>query len=234
MILSLLAGLGIGLSLIVAIGPQNAHVLRQGARREHVITVVVLCAVSDTLLIAAGVGGFGAGLQTVPWLLETLRWAGAAVVLGYGVHAAVRAIRGGGALPLSDDGVASASWQDTGTSRRPAPGRPLPTPEAGTVLAAARTGRRAAVVGTTLALTWLNPHVYLDTLVLMGSIGAQHGDLRWYFAVGAVCGSWIWFVALGWGAWRLAPVLARPGAWRVIDAAIAVIMLTVAVSLALG
>ncbi|GAA1873623.1 LysE/ArgO family amino acid transporter [Myceligenerans crystallogenes] len=236
---ALLAGLGFSLSLIVAIGPQNAYVLRQGARREHVVTVVVLCAASDTLLIAAGIGGFGSMIQSAGWLLDLLRWAGAAVVAAYGVHAAVRAIRGNQSLTMSDAAAAPATPRpDDGTEPARVLARPAsPTRPPGhgqTTLVERRAGRRAAVAVATLALTWLNPHVYLDTLVLMGSVGAQHGDLRWWFALGAIAGSWLWFTALGWGAWRLAPVLARPAAWRVIDAAIAAVMLTVAVSLVLG
>ncbi|MBE1876519.1 LysE/ArgO family amino acid transporter [Myceligenerans pegani] len=227
MIAALLAGLGFGLSLIVAVGPQNAYVLRQGALRDHVGLVVLLCAASDTVLITAGVGGMGSAIQAVPWLVELMRWLGAAVVLGYGVLAATRAMRGSGALPVADDGAAAGP---AGTAR------PAETPAGGPTRLALRAvpGRRTAVAATALALTWLNPHVYLDTLVLMGGIGSTYGDLRWWFAVGAVCASWAWFAAIGFGAARLSGVLARPVAWRVLDGVIAVIMLTVAVGLILG
>lgn len=216
-----LSGLGFGLSLIVAIGAQNAYVLRQGLRREHLWLVVVLCAASDTVLIAAGVGGLGSALQGAPAVVEVVRWLGAAVVLAYGFLAARRAWRGTGSVldtPLPDGGR-----PDAGESG-PAAGSPV------AVLAPAR----ASVVATTLALTWLNPHVYLDTVVLMGGVGSTYGDLRWWFAGGAVVASWAWFWGLGHGARLLAPFLRRPGAWRVVDGVIAAIMVVVAVSLVAG
>ncbi|WP_123814957.1 LysE/ArgO family amino acid transporter [Myceligenerans xiligouense] len=252
---ALLAGLGFGFSLIIAVGPQNAYVLRQGALRDHVGLVVLLCAASDTVLITAGVGGMGSAIQAVPWLVELMRWLGAAVVLGYGVLAAVRAVRGSGALPVPDAADAGArtaagpqpdSPPASGALGVPVvPDRrddPAGTPPASTSPAGGATGvalrapagRRIAVAGTALALTWLNPHVYLDTLVLMGGIGSTYGDLRWWFAVGAVAASWAWFAAIGFGAARLSGVLARPGAWRVLDGVIAVIMVTVAAGLLLG
>lgn len=228
---ALLAGLGFGFSLIVAIGPQNAYVLRQGALRDHVGLVIVLCAASDTLLIAAGVGGLGSAIQGVPLLAEAMRWLGAAVVLGYGVLAAVRAVRGTQALTMPDDGAGGAVPDGDGATSAAAT---TYEPRAGTAVRTRTATRRLAIAGTTLALTWLNPHVYLDTLVLMGGVGATHGDQRWYFAIGAVCASWAWFTLLGLGAARLSGVLARPAAWRVLDGAIAVVMLTVAVGLVVG
>jgi L-lysine exporter family protein LysE/ArgO len=199
--LTALAGLGLGLSLIVAIGAQNAFVLRQGLRREHVHAVVVICALSDAVLIAAGVAGGGVLFTAVPWLVEVIRWAGAAFLLGYGALAAVRAIR----TPKPD---AVGLRAGTGTA-----------------------GTLGAAVATCLALTWLNPHVYLDTVLLLGSVAATHGDLRWFFAAGAVTGSILWFASLGFGARLLAPLFARPVAWRVLDGVIAVVMIALAVML---
>lgn len=202
-VLTFLAGLGLGLSLIVAIGAQNAFVLRQGVRREHVGVVIAVCAASDVALYAAGTAGLGALVQGAPAVVEVARWLGAAVVLGYGALAARRAWRGDeGALAAAPDGAVT----DAGRRLRP-------------------------VLVTTLALTWLNPHVYLDTIVLQGSLAASHGDLRWVFTAGAVVSSVLWFAGLGYGARLLAPVLARPGAWRVVDAVVAAIMLVVAVGL---
>ncbi|AEG43781.1 LysE/ArgO family amino acid transporter [Isoptericola variabilis] len=200
--LTFLAGLGFGLSLIVAIGAQNAFVLRQGVRREHVGVVVAICAASDAVLIAAGVGGLGALVQRAPTVVEVARWAGAAVVLGYGFLAARRAWKGSEQLVAAPAGA----MPDAGRRLRPA-------------------------VLTALALTWLNPHVYLDTVVLLGSISSTYGDARWWFGAGAVLASILWFSGIGYGGRLLAPLLARPGAWRVLDAVIAVIMLAVAVSL---
>ncbi|MGW8567082.1 LysE/ArgO family amino acid transporter [Isoptericola sp. NPDC055881] len=203
--LTVLAGLAFGLSLIVAIGAQNAFVLRQGVRREHVGVVVAVCAASDLLLYAAGTAGLGALVVSHPAVVEVARWAGAVVVLGYGALAARRAWRGDEAgLEAATD----RSVPDAGRRVRP-------------------------VLLTALALTWLNPHVYLDTVVLQGSLAASHGDARWLFTAGAMVSSVLWFVGLGYGARLLAPVLARPGAWRVVDAVVAAIMLVVAVSLVL-
>jgi L-lysine exporter family protein LysE/ArgO len=200
MILAVLAGLGLGLSLIVAIGAQNAFVLRQGLRREHIVAVIAICAISDAVLIALGVAGAGWVFDRVPWLVEAVRWAGFAFLLVYGLLAARRAIR--------PKALAAASGE--------APRMSL-----------------LAVIGTCLALTWLNPHVYLDTLVLLGSIASTHGDLRWAFGAGAVVASLLWFTALGLGARLLAPLFARPSAWRVLDGIIAVVMIGLAVSLVL-
>ncbi|MEV0951139.1 LysE/ArgO family amino acid transporter [Promicromonospora sp. NPDC050249] len=204
--LTLFAGLGFGLSLIVAIGAQNAFVLRQGLRREHVAVVAAICAVSDALLYAAGGAGFGPLVERWPDAVEVMRWLGAAVVLGYGAMAAWRAVRGDTRLAAAEDGALGD-----------APGR-----------------RLRPVVLTTLALTWLNPHVYLDTVLLQGSVAATYGDDRWLFTAGAMVSSVIWFCGLGYGARLLAPVLKRPGAWRVVDGVIALIMLAVAVSLLAG
>lgn len=197
-ILSLVSGLASGLSLIVAIGAQNAFVLRQGVQRSHVLLVVAVCAISDLVLIVLGVAGVGVLIERAPGVLEVVRWAGAAFLLAYGAMAAVRAIRGTQAV-------------------QPAAGRQ---------------GTWAAALGTCLALTWLNPHVYLDTVLLLGSLAGTHGaDGRWWFAAGAGLGSVAWFAALGAGARFLAPLFARPGSWRVLDAGIALVMVTLAVML---
>jgi L-lysine exporter family protein LysE/ArgO len=194
----LAAGLGLGLSLIVAIGAQNAFVLRQGLRAEHVAAVVAVCAVSDVALIGAGVLGAGAAVVRLPWLLTVVCLAGAAFLAGYAVLAARRAFR------------PAALLTDT---------------------AGIRAGL-AVTVGTCLALTWLNPHVYLDTVVLLGSLSGTYGEQRWWFAAGAAVGSALWFTALGFGARLLRPVFARPAAWRVLDGVIALVMAALAASLA--
>ncbi|MEV4421121.1 LysE/ArgO family amino acid transporter [Patulibacter sp. NPDC049589] len=199
-LLTVVAGLAFGLSLIVAIGAQNTFVLRQGLRGEHVLLVVGVCAASDVVLIVAGVAGTGALVAGRPGLETTMRLAGAAFLLGYGLLAARRVVRPD-ALRTDDD-----------------------APSAG----------RLATLGTVLAFTWLNPHVYLDTVVLLGSVADHHGDLRWWFAVGAAVASVGWFAALGGGARLLRPVFARPAAWRVLDATIAVFMVGLAASLVAG
>jgi len=213
--LSVLAGLGLGLSLIIAIGAQNVFVLRQGIRREHVLAVVVICAVSDAVLIIAGVAGLGFVIASAPWLVVVARWAGALFLLTYGLLAARRAWRGG----------------ETGLDAEGADGASIGTGTGGT--ATLTRTRLAPVVLTVLALTWLNPHVYLDTVLMLGSIAATHGEERWLFAVGAVAASILWFTALGFGARYLGRWLRTPLSWRILDAVIAVVMITIAVSLVL-
>ena len=200
MFLSAAAGFGFGLSLIIAIGAQNAYVLRQGLRREHVLAVVIVCAASDAILILVGVAGFGAVIGTMPCLLTTVRILGAVFLIGYALLAARRAI-----LPC-----------------------PLDTSTVGDATGLAR------IVMTTVALTWLNPHVYLDTVLLLGSIAATHGDDRWFFGLGATLGSVLWFTALGFGARLLRPVFSRPTSWRVLDIGIAVVMVAIAANLLMG
>jgi len=188
-------GLAAGLTLIVAIGSQNAFVLRQGLRRSHVALVVAVCAVSDLLLIALGVGGLGVIIERAPVLLEVIRWAGAAFLTGYAVLATRRAVRGEHLDATA--GTATTPWQ--------------------------------VALGTCLALTWLNPHVYLDTVLLLGSLASTHGTPgKWWFAAGAGLGSIIWFTALGVGARYLTPLFTREWAWRVLDALIAAVMLFLA------
>ncbi|MFC4904559.1 amino acid transporter [Kocuria sp. CNJ-770] len=196
-----LLGLGSGLALIVAIGAQNAFVLRQGLRRQFVGTVVALCAVSDLILIAASVAGTSLLEQVAPWLMSALRWAGAVFLLGYGLLAARRALR----------------------------------PAGGLVAAGAAPPGRGRVALTALALTWLNPHVYVDTVLVMGSLANAQGEqLRWWFAAGAMTASVLWFGGLGWGATRLQRFFASPVSWRVLDGSLAVLMLVLGLELALG
>ena len=211
MIPSFLAGVGLGLSLIVAIGAQNLFVLRQGIRREHALAVAAVCAVSDAVLIVVGVSGLGLILHTVPWLVDVVRWAGFAFLLVYGLLAARRALRPTGQA-LRVDGAAA-----------PAPS----TPRGGTATAT----RLAPVLLTCLALTWLNPHVYLDTVFLLGSVASTHGETRWWFAAGASLASLLWFFGLALGARYLGRWLATPRAWRILDGIIAVVMIVIAVSL---
>lgn len=198
--LASLSGLGFGLSLIIAIGAQNAFVLRQGLRREHVGVVVAICALSDLVLIIAGVAGVGALVQQVPWLLTLIRFGGAAFLFVYAALAAKRALR-----PERLQADASASVASAGK-----------------------------VALTVAALTWLNPHVYLDTVLLLGSIANAQGDHRWAFGVGAGVASILWFAGLGFGARGLAPIFDRPSAWRVLDAVIAVIMAAIGTRLLMG
>jgi L-lysine exporter family protein LysE/ArgO len=195
---SALAGFAAALALIAAIGAQNAFVLRQGLRREHVLPVVVTCALSDGLLIAAGIAGLGAVVAGHPTVVTVIRWVGAVFLLGYAGLAARRAWRPGVLAPAD---------------RPPASLR--------------------ATILTCLALTYLNPHVYLDTVLLLGTVAQRH-DHRWLFGVGATLASVVWFTGLGVGARRLAPVLARPVAWRVLDVSIAVVMTVIALSLIVG
>ena len=192
---SAVAGFAASLALIVAIGAQNAFVLRQGLRREHVLPVVLICAFSDLALILAGIAGLGAVVTAQPTAVVVVRWVGAAFLLAYAVTAARRVIRPTGLSPAQRDPATLT-----------------------------------ATLVTCLALTYLNPHVYLDTVLLLGSVAQQHPH-RWVFGLGAAAASMAWFSALGAGAHRLGPVLARPAAWRVLDGLIAVVMVAIAVGL---
>ncbi|KIP92407.1 amino acid transporter [Microbacterium sp. MEJ108Y] len=214
--LPVFSGLGLGLSLIVAIGAQNVFVLRQGIRREHVLPVVIICAVSDALLIVAGVAGLGFVISAAPWLIVVARWAGALFLLVYGILAARRAWRGGEQLRVD-----------------PADGERATRRSSGPATATATRTALAPVVATALALTWLNPHVYLDTVLMLGSIAATHGEDRWLFAAGAIMASILWFTALGFGARYLGRWLRTERSWRILDALIAIVMITLAVSLVL-
>lgn len=193
-----MTGMFAGLALIMAIGAQNAWVLRQGIRREHVAVVVGVCALADILLITLGTLGIGTIVENVPWALVALRWGGAAYLIWF----AVQSFRSA----LTDQSLAKAGGA-TG----------------------AKTA--GAVLATTLALTFLNPHVYLDTVVMLGNLANQQGELRWVFSVGAATGSILWFSVLGLGAHALAKPLNRPGTWKVIDVGVGVVMLLIAAKL---
>ncbi len=242
---ALLAGFGLGLSLIVAIGAQNLFVLRQGIRREYALAVAAVCAVSDAALIALGVSGLGFVLHSAPWLVTAVRWAGFAFLLCYGVLAARRALRGSGEALVVDGATPVATARETAHPRRDgqrdAPSRhecPVSpdaggsvASDAGAAVAVAAPARLLPVLATCLALTWLNPHVYLDTVFLLGSVASTHGADRWWFAAGAATASVAWFFALAFGARYLGRWLATPRAWRILDGVIAVVMIAIAVSL---
>jgi L-lysine exporter family protein LysE/ArgO len=207
---SAFSGLFTGLSLIVAIGAQNAYLLRQGLRRSHVGPVVAVCTLSDLALILAGVSGIGASVTHAGWALVAVRWLGAAFLTWYGLSTAWRARRPEALRPATGPATTTEAGDSAGSGLGP-------------------------VIRRAVALTWLNPHVYLDTVLLIGSVAATHGPSgRWWFAVGACVASTMWFMGLGFGARLLAPVLARPRAWQVLDLLIAATMLVIAVKLASG
>lgn len=194
------AGMLTGLSLIVAIGAQNAYVLRQGLAREHVGIVVAICALSDLALITAGVAGIGRIVEHAPWALDVVRWLGVAFLSWYGVSSLLRA-RKPEALQASERATVS----------------------------------RRGIAARAFALTWLNPHVYLDTVLLLGTIANHEGTTgRWWFALGAGAASILWFCGLGFGARYASPLLARARAWQVLDVVIGVVMLLIALQLARG
>ncbi len=197
------SGFALGASLIIAIGAQNAFVLRQGLRRRHVFAVAVLCAAIDAALISLGAGGFGAVIATHPTITSVAAWGGVAFLAFYGARSFLAALHPG----ALDSG---ADTDDAGTSLR-------------------------AVVLATLAVSLLNPHVYLDTIVLLGSVAAQYpADVRLFFALGAMCASAVWFFSLAYGARLLAPLFARPIAWRALDVLVGCVMWWIAGSLAWG
>lgn len=189
-------GLGLGASLIVALGAQNAFVLRQGLKREGRLTVAAVCAGCDALLIGLGAAGFGSVIARLPWLTSGALWLGALFLFWYGFNAFRRALH----------------------------------PE--TLTEAAPPGSRGSLVSAALALSLLNPHVYLDTVVLIGGLSAQYAAFeRVWFALGAMSASLVWFFGLAYGAALLAPLFRRPMTWRVLDTLIGVIMWSLAVSL---
>lgn len=189
-----------GLSLIVAIGAQNAFVLRQGLRNEHVFAVCLACALSDTSLIILGVTSLRQIVRWLPWLDPVMRYGGAAFLIWYGAKSLLSALRSTGALEIANG--TSASLADT--------------------------------MALCLALTWLNPHVYLDTVVLLGTISTRFPGHQFEFAAGASTGSFLFFFALGYGAIRLRPIFSRPLSWRILEAMIAVVMWLIAVKLLTG
>lgn len=185
-------------ALIVAIGTQNAFVLRQGIRGEHVLPIVLVCAIADALLIASGVAGLGALIEAAPATLSIARYGGAAFLIAYGLFAARRAMR------------------STGFSVEAGAGVSLST-----------------ALATCLGFTFLNPHVYLDTVILLGALAGQHGTSgRWWFGAGAMMASCLWFIALGYGARLLTPLFRKPVAWRVLDGLVALTMLGLGTTLA--
>ena len=200
MLAAAVTGLLTGLSLIIAIGAQNAFVLRQGLSRDRVGVVVAICALSDVVLICAGVAGIGTLVENAAWAIDAVRWIGVAFLTAYGLM---------------------TLWRARSPQALHAEG--------------ATTSSLAGVAGKAFALTWLNPHVYLDTVLLLGSLAASHGTGgRWWFGAGACVGSIVWFVGLGYGARLLSPLLARPRAWQVLDVLIGLTMLAIAASLAVS
>jgi L-lysine exporter family protein LysE/ArgO len=200
MMFALIAGFTLGLSLILPIGAQNAFVLRVGLRGEHVLAVCLTCAISDAVLILAGVTGFARISTLVPWAESAMRYAGAAFLVVYGTRSFMTAFQATATLKASDAAPASL-------------------------------GR---VVLTCLAFTWLNPHVYLDTVVLIGSISTQFAGNREAFTLGAMLASVLFFFSLGYGARLLKPFFARPGTWRILDTGIGLVMWMTAARLLLG
>ncbi len=194
-----LTGFLTGLSLIVAIGAQNAFVLRQGLLKKHVLVIVLICAVSDATLITLGVLGLGALISALPWLLEVIRWVGVAFLVWYGSTSLRRFMKN-----------ESLKAAETGS------------------------GALKQTVLTTLALTFLNPHVYLDTVIFIGGIASQFGDQKWFFAIGAVVASFVWFFSLGLGASKAAVLVSKPVFWKVLDIFIATVMFSLAITLAVS
>jgi L-lysine exporter family protein LysE/ArgO len=197
MSVALLKGMGMGAGLIMAIGAQNAFVLRQGLLRRYVFICALICTLCDVVLISAGVAGMGSLIVAHPQLLALAKWGGAAFLAWYGLRSAIAASKAGG-LDAAPQGVGSV----------------------------------AAAVAAAFSFSLLNPHVYLDTVVLLGEVGGQQpGDGRIEFALGAISASVLWFFGLAYGARLLAPLFARPMAWRVLDGLIAVVMWVLAASL---
>ncbi|MFM6939595.1 MAG: LysE/ArgO family amino acid transporter [Rhodoluna sp.] len=192
-----LPGLFTGLSLIIAIGAQNAFVIRQGLTRRYVFTVVAICTLIDASLIALGIGGLGAAIAGLPWLIEVIRWFGVAYLTWFGIKSIISATKN---ETMDASGVESKS--------------------------------AGKVIATVVAMSLLNPHVYLDTVIFVGGVGNTFGDNRWYFAYGAMLASALWFTSIGYGAKAMSRFMAKPIFWKVLDSVIAVIMFALAITLA--
>lgn len=197
MLSSYLQGFAIGFSLILAIGAQNAFVLKQGLKQQHIFWICLLCALSDATLIALGVFGFAALMQQFPMMITIARYAGALFLMVYGAQHIKQALQANQSIQLDAQSEQSL-WK---------------------------------ILGICLALTWLNPHVYLDTVVLLGSISAQFTQMKVYFALGAISASFLFFFALGYGARLLLPAFKNRKAWQILDVMIAVVMWSIALSL---
>ena len=191
-----LPGFFTGLSLIIAIGAQNAFVIRQGLTRRYVFTVVAICTVIDASLIALGIGGLGAAIAGLPWLLEVIRWFGVAYLTWFGIKSVISATK---SQSLDPSGVESKS--------------------------------AGKVITTVLAMSLLNPHVYLDTVIFVGGVGNTFGENRWSFALGAMLASLVWFTSIGYGAKAASKFMSKPIFWKVLDGVIAVIMFSLALTL---
>jgi L-lysine exporter family protein LysE/ArgO len=191
-----LPGFFTGLSLIIAIGAQNAFVIRQGLTKRYVFTVVAICTVIDASLIALGIGGLGAAIAGLPWLLEVIRWFGVAYLTWFGIKSLVSATK---SQTMDAAGVESKS--------------------------------AGKVITTVLAMSLLNPHVYLDTVIFVGGVGNTFGENRWFFAYGAMLASLVWFTSIGYGAKAASRFMSKPVFWKVLDGIIAVIMFTLAITL---
>jgi L-lysine exporter family protein LysE/ArgO len=196
-VIAFLPGFLTGLSLIIAIGAQNAFVIRQGLTKKHVLLVVAICAFSDAALILLGVAGLGALISGLPWLLEIIRWFGVAYLSWFGIRS-IRSAFKNQALDASG----------------------------------AQSGSAKTVVLAVLGFTFLNPHVYLDTVILLGSIGNQFGPDKWWFALGGVVASVVWFSSIGFGARAASRFMAKPVFWKVLDLVIAAVMFGIAIMLA--
>lgn len=192
-----LPGFFTGLSLIIAIGAQNAFVIRQGLTKRFVFTVVAICTIIDASLIALGIGGLGAAIAGLPWLLEVIRWFGVAYLTWFGIKSLVSATKN---QSLDAAGVESKS--------------------------------AGKVITTVLAMSLLNPHVYLDTVIFVGGVGNTFGENRWFFAYGAMLASLVWFTSIGYGAKAASRFMSKPVFWKILDGVIAVVMFTLAITLA--
>jgi L-lysine exporter family protein LysE/ArgO len=189
MLAAILAGFLLGGSLIIAIGAQNAFVLRQGLLKQHVLPVAAFCAVSDATLILLGVAGFGEAIKAAPTLLKAVQWGGAAFLVWYGFAAFRRAMRPGSLEAAFGGGLTLK-----------------------------------AAIAQCAAFTWLNPHVYLDTVILVGGLSTTFGENRWWYAFGAAAASFVWFFSLGYGARLLIPMFRKPMAWKMLDIGIGCVM----------
>ena len=217
----LLAGFLLGLSLIIAIGPQNAYIIKMGVKRDHISAIILACLLSDVILINAGVGGMGVLVEKFPTGLVIMKYLGAAYLLYFGFSCFRDAFK------KEQEALVVENTQPTV--------QPRPVHGSTAVITAPRLKSRTwlkPVMGA-MALTWLNPLTYVDVLVMLGGIAQQYGQQRWLFAAGALLASAVWFPTLGYGAFKLSPVLAKPITWRYVNFAIGCVMMILTTKLLL-
>ena len=225
----LLAGFALGLSLIIAIGPQNAYIIKMGIKRDHVGAILLACLLSDVILINAGTAGVGILVERFPTALTVVKYLGAAYLIYFGFTCFRDAFKKEQEALVVQKTEPVAASVDANGGNSDAPGSSVLTK----IRPRVRSKSWVKPVMAAMALTWLNPLAYVDALVMLGGIANQYGEQRWVFAAGAVLASAVWFPSLGFGAYKLSNVLAKPATWRIVNIVIGCVMIALTAKLLL-